>query len=592
MQGEIKGVLDSAVAEFLRDFECAGDCGASVVLNVPKDTALGHFATPIAFSLAKQLKKSPKEIAELFAKKLQNLRSFTQHFSRVEAVNGYVNLALSDSFLAEFSRKILEGGFEGAQKNSVERLDSANEKNSAERLDSALDSAGKKGNAGAQKEYILLEFVSANPTGPLHIGHARGAIFGDTLARVGRFLGHKIECEYYINDAGSQIDNLVNSVLIAESSAESANLSENPQNLNPAESTQIPQDTQNLDTQNLYKGEYVSELAREARAHFGADFGAPKNSANLRDFCVGQMLSLIKRDLKSANIEFDNFVSEKSLMGGLDSAIARLRENNALYESEGKLWLKSTHFGDEKDRVIVRGNGEPTYLAGDIIYHNDKFSRPFTRYINIWGADHHGYIARIRASVAFLGYDEKKLEVLLSQMVSLLKDGEPYKMSKRAGNFILMSEIIDEIGIDALRFIFLTKRADTHLEFDIADLNAQDSSNPIFYINYANARIHTLLGKSGAEASFDFGALDSAWKDLLFYALLLPSVLEGAFRERAMQKIPEYLKNLASKLHFCYNSSKIIGSENEGAICAILRVVSHSITTGLALMGIEAKTKM
>lgn len=574
MQGEIKGVLDSAVAEFLRDFECAGDCGASVVLNVPKDTALGHFATPIAFNLAKQLKKSPKEIAELFAKKLQNLRSFTQHFSRVEAVNGYVNLALSDSFLAEFSRKILEGGFEGVQKNS------------AERLDSARDSADKKGNAGAQnlkdfasaqKEHILLEFVSANPTGPLHIGHARGAIFGDTLARVGRFLGHKIECEYYINDAGSQIDNLVNSVLIAESSAESANLAENPQN---------------LDTQNLYKGEYVSELAREARAHFGVDFGAPKNSAKLRDFCVGQMLSLIKRDLKSANIEFDNFVSEKSLMGGLDSAIASLKKHNALYESEGKLWLKSSAFGDEKDRVIVRGNGEPTYLAGDIIYHNDKFSRPFTRYINIWGADHHGYIARIRASVAFLGYDEKKLEVLLSQMVSLLKDGEPYKMSKRAGNFILMSEIIDEIGIDALRFIFLTKRADTHLEFDIASLNAQDSSNPIFYINYANARIHTLLGKSGTEASFDFGALDSAWKDLLFYALLLPSVLEGAFRERAMQKIPEYLKNLASKLHFCYNSSKIIGSENEGAICAILRVVSHSITTGLALMGIEAKTKM
>lgn len=581
MQGAIKAVLDSAVAEFLRDFDCASDCVASVVLNVPKDTTLGHFATPIAFSLAKTLKKAPKEIAELFIKKLQNLPQCRQNFSKVEAVNGYVNLTLSDSFLVEFSRKILDGGFERAQKE----LDSA--KDNANELDSAKDS-------GTQKEHILLEFVSANPTGPLHIGHARGAIFGDTLARVGRFLGHKIECEYYINDAGSQIDNLVNSVLLAESSvnsaessADSANLGENPQNLNPAESTQIPQDTQNL-----YKGEYVSELARKAKAHFGEDFCVPKNSAKLRDFCVGQMLSLIKRDLQNANISFDNFVSEKSLMGGLDSAIARLKENNALYESDGKLWLKSSAFGDEKDRVIVRESGEPTYLAGDIIYHNDKFSRPFTRYINIWGADHHGYIARLRASVAFLGYDASKLEVLLSQMVSLLKDGEPYKMSKRAGNFILMSDIIDEIGIDALRFIFLTKRADTHLEFDIADLNAQDSSNPIFYINYANARIHTLLGKSSAEISFDFSALDSAWRDLLFYALLLPSVLEGAFRERAMQKLPEYLKNLASKLHFCYNSFKIIGSESEGAICVILRVVSHSITTGLALMGIEAKTKM
>lgn len=583
MQGAIKGVLDSAVAEFLRDFDCASDCVASVVLNVPKDTTLGHFATPIAFSLAKTLKKAPKEIAELFIKKLQNLPQCRQNFSKVEAVNGYVNLTLSDSFLAEFSRKILEGGFEGAQKE----LDSAKDFAGVQNFKDNAGAQNAKDFASAQKEHILLEFVSANPTGPLHIGHARGAIFGDTLARVGRFLGHKIECEYYINDAGSQIDNLVNSVLRAESKLDSANLGEIPQNLNPAESTQIPQDTQNL-----YKGEYVGELAREAKAHFGEDFCAPKNSAKLRDFCVGQMLSLIKRDLQNANISFDNFVSEKSLMGGLDSAIARLKENNALYESDGKLWLKSSAFGDEKDRVIMRESGEPTYLAGDIIYHNDKFSRPFTRYINIWGADHHGYIARLRASVAFLGYDASKLEVLLSQMVSLLKDGEPYKMSKRAGNFILMSDIIDEIGIDALRFIFLTKRADTHLEFDIADLNAQDSSNPIFYINYANARIHTLLGKSSAEISFDFSALDSAWRDLLFYALLLPSVLEGAFRERAMQKLPEYLKNLASKLHFCYNSFKIIGSESEGEICVILRVVSHSITTGLALMGIEAKTKM
>lgn len=572
MQGAIKAVLDSAVAEFLRDFDCASDCVASVVLNVPKDTTLGHFATPIAFSLAKTLKKAPKEIAELFIKKLQNLPQCRQNFSKVEAVNGYVNLTLSDSFLVEFSRKILEGGFERAQNE----LDSA--KDNANELDSAKDS-------GTQKEHILLEFVSANPTGPLHIGHARGAIFGDTLARVGRFLGHKIECEYYINDAGSQIDNLINSVLVAESCLESntdsANFTDSTQNL-----------AQNLAQNNLYKGEYILDLANEARAHFGDDFSAPQNSAKLRDFCVEKMLDLIKRDLQNANIVFDNFVSEKELMGGLDSAIARLKKNDALYESDGKLWLKSSAFGDEKDRVVVRGNGEPTYLAGDIIYHNDKFSRPFSRYINIWGADHHGYIARIKASVAFLGYDENKLEVLLSQMVSLLKDGEPYKMSKRAGNFILMSEIIDEIGIDALRFIFLTKRADTHLEFDISDLKAQDSSNPIFYINYANARIHTLLSKSDAEASFDFSALDSAWRDLLFFALLLPSVLEGAFRERAMQKIPEYLKNLASKLHFCYNSFKIIGSQNEGAICAILRVVSISITTGLALMGISAKTKM
>ncbi|MGX3009940.1 arginine--tRNA ligase [Helicobacter sp. 23-1044] len=557
MQKQIKSVLDSAFAEF------AGD-SAEIILNVPKDSNLGHFTTPLAFSLAKSLKKSPNEIAKDLAQKLQNLPEFSRNFSKVEAVNGYVNLFLSDEFLAEFSRVVLKKGDLRGESNSNKI--SVNPSDSSE------------------SQRILLEFVSANPTGPLHIGHARGAIWGDTLARIGRFLGHKIITEYYINDAGSQIENLVNSVLNA---------------LN------VPLDSQNLDaesTQNLYKGAYIVDLADSAKKHFGAQ--NLTKTQDLRDFCVNQMLDLIKANLQSANISFDNFVSEKSLMPKLDSTLTQLKSNGALYEEGGKIWLKSTQYGDEKDRVIVRESGEPTYLAGDIVYHNDKFSRDFDRYINIWGADHHGYIARIKASVAFLGYDSSKLEVLLSQMVSLLQDGAPYKMSKRAGTFILMSEIIDEIGIDALRFVFLTKRADTHLEFDITSLKAQDSSNPIFYINYANARIHTLLGKRDSSDSsesakdlsessdFDFANLEREWVDLLFFALLLPRILEVAFDERAMQKLPEYLKNLASKLHFCYNSFKIIGSPNEGVICNILKVVSLSITTGLGLMGITAKTKM
>lgn len=524
MQHTIKDILDTALK-------------ANVVLSTPKDSTLGHFATPIAFSLAKTLKKSPNEIATNIAKDLSNLAEF----GKVTAVNGFVNLTLSDDFLAQVSKAILE--------NNGFKCD--------------LQTSQKKQN-------ILLEFVSANPTGPLHIGHARGAIYGDTLARIGRFLGHNITSEYYINDAGSQIDNLVNSVLNV---------------IKPSDSTQNP----NAESQNLYKGEYIADLADEAVKNFGDDVS---KTSQLRDFCVEKMLILIKENLKNANIFFDNFVSEKSLISALDSTLKALESNNGLYEKDGKIWLKSSQFGDEKDRVIIRENGEPTYLAGDIIYHNDKFKRNFDRYINIWGADHHGYIARIKASVAFLGFEEQKLECLLSQMVNLLKDGKPYKMSKRAGNFILMSEVIDEIGIDALRFVFITKRADTHLEFDVADLKTQDSSNPIFYINYANARIHTLLAKSTADISFDFKTLESDWKDLLFFALLLPNILEVSFNERAMQKLPEYLKNLASKLHFCYNSYKILNANNEGAICAILRIVSISITTGLSLMGIVAKTKM
>lgn len=536
MYSEIKDILDSTLK-------------VEVILNTPKDFALGHFATPIAFSLAKNLKKSPNDIAKNLAQDLSKL----PQFSKVEAVNGFLNFTLSDDFFIQISQKILKNN--GFLKPKI------------------------------TPQKILLEFVSANPTGPLHIGHARGAIYGDTLARIGRFLGHKITSEYYVNDAGSQIDNLTNSVLNAEivKNKDSKNISQNLNAENAKSQT-------NAESQNLYKGEYIATLANEALNHFGDNFY--KDKSLLRDFCVEKMLSLIKDNLKMAHITFDNFVSEKSLIGALDDTLKALDFNGGLYKEDGKVWLKSSQFGDEKDRVIIRENGEPTYLAGDIIYHNDKFRRNFDKYINIWGADHHGYIARIKASVAFLGFDNAKLECLLSQMVSLLKDGKPYKMSKRAGNFILMSDVISEIGIDALRFIFITKRADTHLEFDIATLKEQDSNNPIFYINYANARIHTLLAKSTAEANFDFASLNDDWKDLLFLALLLPRILEVSFNERAVQKLPEYLKNLASKLHFCYNSYKIIGSENEGAICCVLKIVSMSISTGLSLIGIVAKTKM
>ncbi len=553
MYNSIKRILDSAL-------------DADIVLNIPRDSKMGHFATPHALTLAKTLKKNPNEIANEIKQTLQNLPQFRE----ISVLNGFVNLTLSDEFLAEIARGILEnGGFGGESRAGC--------------VDSNTDSADSRANRSDSKQTILLEFVSANPTGPLHIGHARGAIYGDTLARIGRFLGHKIITEYYINDAGNQIDTLARSVFGA--ACEILGVPKNGAE-NSAD-----------DESDCYKGDYVADLAKDAIAHIGNEFFSDSaNCPKLRDFSVAKMLDLIKANLKSANIVFDNFVSEKSLIKNLDSTLHALKSHNALYENEGKIWLKSTQFGDEKDRVVIRENGAPTYLAGDIIYHNDKFSRGFSHYINIWGADHHGYIARIKACVEFLGFDSRKLEVLLSQMVSLLKGGVPYKMSKRAGNFILMQEVIDEIGIDALRFIFITKRADTHLEFDIADLTKEDASNPIFYVNYANARIHTLLGKTSVSPNLDFSALSAesadSWKDLLFYALLLPRILEVAFNERAMQKLPEYLKNLASKLHFCYNSYKIIGSKDESAILGILQIVSLSITTGLSLMGIIAKTKM
>lgn len=244
----------------------------------------------------------------------------------------------------------------------------------------------------------------------------------------------------------------------------------------------------------------------------------------------------------------------------------------------------------------MREDSRPTYLAGDIVYHNQKFERSFEHYINIWGADHHGYIARVKAAVSFLGYDAKKLEVLLSQMVSLLKDGEPYKMSKRAGNVILMSDIVEEIGSDALRYIFASKKSDTSLEFDLAEFKKQDSSNPIFYIQYAHARIKTILTKSNfSEAEIlhaTLKGLDENADSLLFDALLLPEIVEDAFASRQVQKLPDYLKALAASLHKFYYDVRIIGSEDEAKLLKLFMVVALSLKTGLSLLGIEAKEQM
>ncbi|MDE7217498.1 MAG: arginine--tRNA ligase, partial [Helicobacter sp.] len=331
---------------------------------------------------------------------------------------------------------------------------------------------------GQQNDKILLEFVSANPTGPLHIGHARGAVLGDCLARLARHLGYDVCTEYYVNDAGNQIALLGLSVWLAARviSGLSATFPEK-----------------------YYRGEYINEIAQNALQKLGKDAFAPEPSAQLLALLAtmgkDMMLHEIRDNLASLGIAFDSFVSEKSLYARWESVREELVAKKGIYASEGKLWLASSAFGDEKDRVVVRDDGEPTYLAGDIIYHADKFKRDYDIYINIWGADHHGYIARVKAALQWLGFDSNRLEILLSQMVTLLKAGAPYKMSKRAGNFILLSDVVADVGSDVLRFVFLSKKSDTHLEFDVEDFKKQDSSNPVYYVHYAHARIHTLLAR-------------------------------------------------------------------------------------------------
>ena len=451
----------------------------SIVLEKPKDSSLGHFATPVAFSLAKELKKSPMILADELVLKLEN----SELFEKIEAVKGFINFTLSKSFIEKLTNEAL------AKKDDF-----------------------AKGEAKTEK--ILLEYVSANPTGPLHIGHARGAVFGDTLYKVGKYLGYDITTEYYINDAGAQMQLLGVSVSLAA------------RDFIFKEKVKYPE--------SYYRGEYLVEIAEQIIEKYGKDIIYDESRfEEMAIFAKDIVMQIIIKDLSDLGINFQNFVSEKSLYSSWENTKSVLEKNGSLYTKDEKVYLNSTKFGDDSDRVVVRENGIPTYLAGDIIYHKNKFDREFDKYINIWGADHHGYITRVKAAIEFLGNDSSKLEVILSQMVQLLKGGQPYKMSKRAGNVILMSDITAEIGSDALRFIFLTKKSDTHLEFDIDMLKNQDSSNPIFYINYAHARINQVFVKS--NLSFEdikdesFERLNSEALNLVYESLLLKSVLEDAF---------------------------------------------------------------
>ena len=511
-----------------------------IVLEKPKDRSFGHYATPIAFALAKELRKNPMLIAQELAERFKQ----SPIFENVEPIKGYVNFKLSESFLDDYATWALKHP----------------------------DQFG----AADMGESILLEFVSANPTGPLHIGHARGAVLGDALMRIGRRLGNEIVTEYYINDAGNQIYLLGLSIYLAAREL-------------------LGKDVKWPDE--YYRGEYIKDLAKQAVEEFGGEaFEDEAFIETLSEWGKERMLELIRQNLADVGIEFDRYVSEKELYKYWDEVLALLAKNDAVYEKDGKIWLRSTRYGDEKDRVVVREDGRPTYLAGDIIYHFKKFEQGFDRYINIWGADHHGYIARVKAAVKFLGFDPERLEVLLAQMVSLLKGGEPYKMSKRAGNFILMSEVVEEIGADALRFMFLSKKSDTHLEFDVDLLKKEDSSNPIYYINYAHARIHSLFEKAGRSfdevVDVELAGMPEDAKDLLFSALLLPEVLEDAFIKREVQRLTDYLKALAAQFHSFYNKHKVIGSEYEDRYLKLFSVVALSIRTGLGLLGIEAKKRM
>ena len=556
----------------------------------PKEEAHGDLSTNVAFLLAKELKKPPVQIAEELAQKL----SEDKRFKSVEAVKGFINFRFSRDFLIKETKKVLTRGEEYFREDL---------------------GRGTK---------VQVEYVSANPTGPLHLGHGRGAVVGDTVSRLLKFFGYDVTREYYINDAGRQVYLLGVSILYRY-------LEDCPER--DEEFFKKIQDTFGEDG---YRGEYIKELAQKLKELVGDKLCKPAevNLQEIRDeilhkgknlplhytqkytpkdvvelaanFGLDLMLEEIREDLKAMNIEFDVWYSERSLYdrGLVEELINLLKEKGYIYEKEGALWLKTSEFGDDKDRVVRRSDGTYTYFASDIAYHYEKFKRGFQKVIDVWGADHHGYIPRVKASLKMLGIPEDWLEILLVQMVKLFREGKEVKMSKRAGTFVTLRELIDEVGQDAVRFIFLTKRSDTPLDFDVDKAKEKSSDNPVFYVQYAHARVAGVLRefKQRYKKDIDLSKLASylehlseeVEEKLMKKIIMFKDELIDITLKKEPHLLTYYLIDLASQFHNYYNHHRILGMEEKVMYSrlALILAVQQVIRLGLNLMGVSAPERM
>ena len=544
MKEFVKEKVKKAIKEIYGSLE---EVVEKATFEKPKKKEYGDYATNVAFLLAKILKKNPKQIGEEIK---ENLIS-SKEFETIEVVNGFINVKFSQDFYSKLLEEIVETEF-------------------------------YKSNLGNGKK-ILLEYVSANPTGPLHVGHGRGAVVGDVLSKVLESTGFKPEREFYINDAGRQIKLLGISIYLRALEL-------------LGKEVELPEDA--------YRGEYIKELAKkllEIYPQIGEieEEKAIELSAN---FGKEEMLKEIKEDLKLLKVEFDNWFSEKELhdKGMIEEAIKLLKEKGLIYEKEGALWFKSTAFGDDKDRVVRRKTGEYTYFAADIAYHLNKIKRGYYKGINVWGADHHGYIKRVKAAIEAFGKNPDWLEVVLIQLVKLYKKGQEVKMSKRAGNFVTLRWLMEEVGTDAVRFFFLLKRHDTPLDFDLDLAVSQKSENPVYYVQYAHARICSILDKA-RERGFKpekekLNLLESSEeKELISLCYSLKYELQEIARKLEPHRLTYYLINLASTFHKFYNKHKVIDEKNKelsNARLYLIEGVRKTINSGLKLINVTAPRRM
>jgi arginyl-tRNA synthetase len=525
-----------------------------IEVEVPRIESHGDISTPVAMGLSRQLRKAPKKIAEEIVAAIGQ----KDLFEKIEiAVPGFINFTFTKEYLHSSLANLLSG-----------------------------DRAVLREDVGHGRR-VLVEFVSANPTGPLHIGHARGAAVGNALCNLLEESGFNVDREYYINDAGRQIRLLGMSIH-----------AKYQQRL--GRDVEFPEEG--------YRGQYIDDEAAALHAEAGEkyrDIPFSDCEKEITFWAYGRMMELIKRDIAYFHIrDFTNWVSEKSLYerSEVAKAIAYLKEKGFMYERDGALWFRSTDFTDDKDRVVIKGDGAYTYFASDIAYHKDKLDRGFDIIVDIWGADHHGYIPRIESVMKAFGYDSSKFRVILVQMVNLLKHGTPFQMSKRAGNFVTLSEVVDLVGADTTKFIFLTRKSDSHLDFDIDVVTAQSAENPVYYVQYANARINSIFANAGEKgidiqqlADAGSSALGNAEEIALIKKLLAyPMVLEGAARAYEPHRITFYLQELAGAFHSYYHKYKVITDDREitAARLALCKAVKSVLGDALTILGVTAPDKM
>ena len=562
MKEEIFNSLNKASLKIFPEFS------GNFQVSKPQDSLHGDWTSNLALIMAKQMKRNPRELANEIVETLESPQSFEKI---VIAGAGFLNFYLKEEMFFEKTKEFAKGKFE-----------------------TPLEKNPKK---------ILLEYVSSNPTGPIHVGHGRSAAFGSALANLLKKAGNNVTQEYYLNDRGLQAKTLGLSVFLRM------------------------QELQGIDVnlpEGCYAGEYVKVLALKAKKKFKKKFllksidtssleslddwfnlieDSFKDFSDLSNFVIEIQTDQIKKDLDSFNVQYDSWFKESDLFKNnlIQKSIKKLKEDE-VEEKEGALWFKSTNYGDEKDRVLVRDNDEPTYFASDIAYHENKFKRNFDEIINIWGADHHGYIPRVKASIESLGLDSEKLKTLLIQFVSLKERGQRVQMSTRSGEFVELSELVNDVGIDSTRYYFLARKAEQALEFDIDLAKKTDKDNHVYYIQYAHARICSIkkeLKKRNIEFELEtslekLNLLKENEKDIISLINGYPEILEQCYKNYELHPLCFYLRDLSSKFHSFYNSEKII-TENKDysdAKIALSTAVQEVIKNGLNILGINCPEVM